>query len=225
MPSSAVQELRQIPFGMLIGQPLKSVVEAQAMAAQTTVDFIHSVGFKKKLASPNNLTDSEANWDPFAAEADPDLGELRQVSFKYTKDGEDGDPQEIQLSVPFLSILPIPLLRVEETIIEFNAKLTDVHAQSRAQSENTSASGSYSYAAKSGIGGNFKVVNFGSSVSTRVSFRGSISTQQSSKSESRYSREYRMRVYVRAVQDDIPAGLGKVFQILEDSIREKKTDD
>jgi hypothetical protein len=208
---------------VLIGQPLKSVVEAQAMAAQTTVDFIHSVGFKKELKQVGNLSDDEADWDPFGAEADPDLGELRQVTFKYTKDGEDGEPQEVALSVPFLSILPIPLLRVEETIIEFNAKLTDVHTHARAANVNTNASASYDYSAKAGAGGQLKLVNFGASASTRVSFRAGISTQHSSNSESRYTREYRMRVYVRAVQDDIPAGLGKVFQILEDSIREKKS--
>ena len=41
-------------------------------------------------------------------------------------------------------------------------------------------------------------------------------TQSSSK------REYRLDIHVRAVQDEMPAGLSKVLDILEDAIQDKK---
>lgn len=213
MPTNAVHELKQIPFGQLIGQPLKSVVEAQALAAQTTVDFIHSVGFKKET--------EEEDFDPFFNEADPDLGELRNVTFRYKRLDAAGNNVDAELSVPFLSILPIPLLRVDETIIEFNATLSDVHTQARESGVTTNLNYSYDFSSKVGAGGTFKLVNFGASAKVRSTFRASLSAQHSEKDTSRYSREYRMRVYVRAVQDDIPAGLAKVFKILEDTIQER----
>jgi hypothetical protein len=201
MPTAAVRELRQIPIGLLLGSTLKSVVEAQALAAQTTVDFIQEVGFKPSSTA--------GDFDPFFDSSDPDLGELRTVTFKYDKTNEAGDPVSATLSVPFLSILPIPLLRVDETTFELNAKLTDVHQYSRKSTLSRSLE-------TEGSGG----VNFGF-FRMRMSMRGSISSESESRRASRYSREYKLRVYVKAVQDDIPAGMAKVFQILEDSIREE----
>ncbi len=70
MPDRAVTELQQIPFSHLIGSPLKAAVEAQAMAAQSTIEFIHKVGFKEPEAGPTDLVfadptaDDERRRDP-----------------------------------------------------------------------------------------------------------------------------------------------------------------
>lgn len=199
MATRAVRELRQIPFGILIGQPLKAVVEAQALAAQTTVDFIKEVGFER---------DEADDFDPFFDEANPDLGELRYVTFKYSKRTEEGVEGEADLRVPLLSILPIPLLRVDETTINFRAKLTDVHTFSK--KNNTTINSSFGIEKRAGL----------FFAKAKASFRTSVSHNTSSQRDSRYTREYTMDIFVRAVQDDIPAGLAKVFQILEDTIQE-----
>ena len=41
----AVEELRQIPFSSLIGGPLTAAIEAQALAARSSIEFIQKVGF------------------------------------------------------------------------------------------------------------------------------------------------------------------------------------
>lgn len=40
----ATNALQAIPFSSMIGGPLKACIEAQAMAAKTTWDFIQEVG-------------------------------------------------------------------------------------------------------------------------------------------------------------------------------------
>ena len=65
--SRAVQELRQIPFAHLIGAPLKAAIEAQALAAQSTVDFIHKVGFKQPLNNDKDLIFDNTEADAEAA--------------------------------------------------------------------------------------------------------------------------------------------------------------
>jgi hypothetical protein len=195
----AVRELRQIPFGYLIGAPLKAAVEAQALAAKTTVEFIEKVGFKEEdndLGSLFNVLSEDA-----------DGGEVRNITFKYRKLDEDGEEKTVELTVPFLSIVPIPFLRLDEITIDFTAKLTDTIEST------TKSDFKFATDAK----GKFKA--WWSPVSLEL--RTALSYQNSRATASRFVREYTMNVNVRAVQEDIPAGLERVLDLLEQTIQEK----
>ncbi|MCL2664686.1 MAG: DUF2589 domain-containing protein [Defluviitaleaceae bacterium] len=75
------KELSSMDFKNLIGGPLVAVVEAQAQAAMSTVDFIRKVGFKpgapKENENPNDV---------------PSTGEPVYVSFKYPKEVSPYEP-------------------------------------------------------------------------------------------------------------------------------------
>ena len=43
--SIVTRTLRSLPFGRIIGGPMTAAIEAQALAARSTIDFIKSVGF------------------------------------------------------------------------------------------------------------------------------------------------------------------------------------
>ena len=81
----ATSALQALPFGSIIGGPLKAAIEAQAMAAKTSWNFIQEVGLN----------------------TDPDTGEKKtiNVSFQFVKDGRIA-----QLNVPLLTIVPIPYI-------------------------------------------------------------------------------------------------------------------
>ncbi len=195
----AVTELRQIPFGYLIGAPLKAAVEAQALAARTTVEFIEKVGFKEQDSDLGSLFNDLTQ--------DANTGEIRNVTFTYKKLDEDGTIRNVELTVPILSIVPIPFLRIDEVTIDFTAKLNDTIAST------TKSDFKYSTDAK----GKFKA--WWSPVS--LEFRTSVSYQSTRESASKYVREYTMNIKVHAVQDSMPAGLERVLDILEQSIKEK----
>lgn len=91
---SATTLLGSLPFGQIIGGPLKAAVEAQALAAETTAAFIERVAFK-------------------------DSGDVRNVTFLYQK-GED----TIKMVVPLLVIIPIPFIRIDDISIDFLASIS-----------------------------------------------------------------------------------------------------
>ena len=197
--SRAVSELRQIPFGYLIGAPMKAAIEAQALAAKTTVEFIEKVGFLPADPIQDMLFINEGQ--------DADAGDVRNVTFKYKKLDENGEEDTVELTVPILSIVPIPYLRLDEMTIDFTAKLNDTIAS-------TTKTG---FQLDSSVSGKYK--SWWSPIS--LEFRTSVSYSASRQTASRYTREYQMNINVRAVQDDMPAGLERILDLLEQTIKEK----
>lgn len=202
--SRAVEELQQIPFSHLIGSPLKAAVEAQALAAQSTIEFIHKVGFKQDQGLGADDTDLVFS-DP--AE-DANAGELRSVTFTYKKKDENEALRDFSLTVPFLAITPIPYIRIDEMTIDFNAKLTDsiVRQTNSEFTLDTEIKGSYSA--------------FWSPV--KVEARVSATYNQKSGTTENQHREYSMQIHVRAVQDEMPGGLSRMLDMLEQAIQEQE---
>lgn len=198
--SRAVEELKQIPFSHLIGSPLKAAIEAQALAAQSTIEFIQKVGFKQELDAPDMVFKNPTQ--------DADAGELRNVTFEYKKTDENNSEQNFKLVVPLLSITPIPYIRIEEMTIDFKAKLTDSIVRKTDTNFELSSQVSGSYGA------------FWSPV--KVDARVSATFKTSTSAQANSTREYSMDIHVRAVQDAMPAGLSKILDILEDAISNKK---
>jgi hypothetical protein len=179
MPVSG-QELATLDFANLIGGPLNAIVEAQAKSAITTANFIKEVGFDKK-------------------------GEIVNVNFKYNRKDNDGRDQDFNLTVPFLTMLPIPYITIDTAEVEFNAKIT-----STTQSDVTS---SFSQDLDAEVGGNYWFV--------RASMKSKTSYQRQSANSDREERTFDMRVYVRARNADMPAGTERLLNILENAIDER----
>lgn len=198
----AVEELSQIPFAHLIGAPMKAAIEAQALAAQSTVEFIQKVGFKQPAGGGADVLFT-------TPEQDADAGEIRNITLEYSKLDENGTPDSFSLTVPLLSIVPIPYLRIEEMTLDFKAKLTD----SIVRNTNTS------FSLDTSVGGSYSA--FWSPV--KLDFRVNAAFKTSSSTQAGSTRDYSMDIHVRATQDDMPGGLSRVLDILESAITETKT--
>lgn len=111
---TATNALQAIPFGTIIGGPLKACIEAQALAAQTTWEFIQNVGL---------------NIDPETKEK-----KAVNVTFQFIQNGE-----MVQLNVPLLTIVPIPYIAINTVDISFKANIT-ASASSKDESEEHSSS-------------------------------------------------------------------------------------
>lgn len=191
--SDATGQLGALPFGNIIGGPLVAAVEAQAKAARSTVDFIQSVAYVP-LPETNGTTEEGAPR------------QLQRVDFVY----KSGD-KDVTLSVPLLVIVPIPYIRIDDMTIQFKANISaetasqDTTTTATNTNLNTNVTGKYGW-------GPAKV---------EASFSAAYSAKKDSTSaaNSRYAVEYTMDIYVHAVQDDIPAGMQKVLNILNDSIK------
>jgi hypothetical protein len=191
------QELSSINFEALIGGPLSAIVKAQAQSAMTTVAFIKEVGFKPLTASPPT--------SPPTFPANSEVGDPIYVTFKYPKEIPPASPpgaptyQIQELSVPLLTLVPIPFIRIDLATIDFNAKIDAV--------EYAKTDSSFGIGAEVGARASWAMAS--------ANLRVSTSYQSSSQSGSQVNRTYSMNIHVRAVQDDMPAGMEKVLSILE----------
>jgi hypothetical protein len=111
--------------------------------------------------------------------------------------------QMMELEVPILTMLPVPYIRVEEVTIDFNAKITSIEW---AQID-TSVDASVEYSA----GGSYSGFTAGMKATTSAKMTTSMGTN--------IERTYDMHVNVKAVQNETPAGLERLLNILEGAIR------
>jgi hypothetical protein len=190
------QELSSLDFQAMIGGPLCAVVEAQAQAAISTINFIKTVGFKPAAADQNPLGDQST-------------GEPINVSFSYKKSVPKADGttelKDASLTVPILTIVPVPYIRVEDTEIEFLAKINATEYRQ----VDTSLKVDASLEAKAGwLWGSAKL-------------KTSFAYQRNTKEGGSVTRDYSLKVKVKAVQEEMPGGLSKVLSILESAIKEE----
>ena len=182
--TNLVQELNSLDFSVYIGGPMQAAVQAQHAASMSQVKFIQEVGFQDSSGTGGGK-------------------ELRYVDFNYEKsvpkdDGSGFENQQVNIKVPFLTMLTIPSLRIEEMVIDFNAKLTST------ETSNVSSE----FAASAELGINYKIVNF----------KASASYKRSSNRGTSVEKTYNLGVKVTALNDEIPTGLDRILTMLEDSI-------
>jgi len=99
--SSQVMELQQ-----LIAGPLIATIEADALSSQKYLDYIMRVAFD--------------SYNPQTGET----GKLRMMTFTYNEQDVNGPRRRI-VSIPLLTLLPLPLLHVEEADFDFDIKILD----------------------------------------------------------------------------------------------------
>ncbi|RPE09920.1 DUF2589 domain-containing protein [Chitinophaga lutea] len=160
----------------MIGGPLQAAVDAQVASSLATVNFINSVGFVE----------------------DDGKKTLVMVDFSHERKDvkEDGSPlvKSVAVKVPLLAMLPIPSLRIEHVIIDFNAKLNSVESNTVSDALGVNAE------VKAGWG--------------PVSFKVSASYQRKSVTGVEVKKEFALNVNVKAVQDEMPGGLEKILGLL-----------
>lgn len=176
----ATNALQSLPFGTLIGGPLAACVEAQAKAAKSSWEFIRDVG----------LTDNGDGGHKAV-----------YVNFEYRKDG-----RSVMLSLPLLTIVPIPYLAIREIEIAFKARISAAASTSKTDHKSLAVEAGM----KSKVGFNALVASGSVEMSTSISSKKDSTATRDSK----YSVEYTMDVAVKAGQDSMPAGLAKVLELL-----------
>lgn len=286
MASQPGRELSSIDFESMLGGPLRAVVNAQAQAAMSSVNFIKAVGFKPPAADGDpahaqtgepiyvsfkypkevapfqpevpaqvtdltlddagggyeeapevtvsggggdgmavvaeidaagsvtvlRITDPGAGYTsaPTIAFSDPPTGGKKpkaKAVFQAARPAVAAQFQVMALEVPILTMLPIPFIRIEETTIDFNAKINSVEEVKTDETFKVNAS----LDAKVKYPPLFSVVSAKLKVSTAY--------QKNTQTGSKVDRTYSMAVHIRAVQDEMPAGMEKILGILEDAIQ------
>ena len=104
MPKDSTEQvlstIQSIPFGNIIGGPLKACILAQGDATKTTFDYIKQTAFNKSDVE-------DGAFDPAT------------VSFTFVIDGAP----KIMI-VPLLTIIPVPYISIEHVDLSFTANIT-----------------------------------------------------------------------------------------------------
>lgn len=177
--SKVVNTLQNLPFDSLIAAPLNACVNAQAEAAQTTINFIENVGL--------NDVDGQK--------------EAVYVYFNFIQGG-----RRVTISVPLLTMVPIPYIAINTIDINFKATVTGVQNQQNTESESYQKD-TEEKKKKSGLG-------WFSVGSTQLTTNISTKKDSTSTKDSSYSVEATIDVAVHASQDSMPAGMAKILEML-----------
>lgn len=173
----------------LMGAPLQALVEAETNAAFATARFIREVGFSKKI-----VQDGEKDIE--------DFGELRLVTFKHERIDQDGQKRTYKVEVPLLSLVPIPALQIKDADLDFFVKIIDspkiTETTERQEMEK-------------------KELFQGFSESPPRELKGMIGRSQTDVSR-KSALDMQIKVKIRMEQADIPAGLGRLFNLMAENV-------
>jgi len=214
------KDMLNVPFGHIIGGAFTAATDAQIQSSMVCWNFIRSVGFEGSSAD--------------------DLGEPKMMNFMYDRPGGlmGMNNQKNIVSVPFLSLIPMPSLRIESLKVQFNVRLTQTTSHQMSFAGTTTGIGSterknefsettdtVAEASQGKEAGDIIEGETGKNEwKTTTSAFGMVTDQSSNKHGMTVSREYSMKITVHAVQDEIPAGTQRVMDILA-SLIEKKSGD
>lgn len=106
-----MSHITEVPLYQIIGAPLLALVQAETQAAKATARFIEQVGFDSSGTNGDELLH---------------YGNLKVVTFRYSKLGVGGKETVVEIEVPVLSIVPIPALQIREAQIDFSVEVTSV---------------------------------------------------------------------------------------------------
>ena len=193
-------EQTALSFYQLIGAPLYALVEAETYAAEATAQFIERVGFQRPAGE-------EAERPP------EDFGELRKVTFYQERRGPDAEPATYKVEVPLLSILPIPALQIKDAELEFAVKVIETissdGAGPRTQAGGVPTEGTPEEGAPS------KLIP----TPPRIDLKAQMGRSRPAGPGVQKS-QLDMQVYIkiRVEQADVPAGLSRLFNLMEESI-------
>lgn len=180
--SSQVMELQQ-----LIAGPLIATVEADALSTQQYLDYLMRIAFE--------------SYDPVTGKT----GKIRTLTFSFTEQDING-AQKKSVTIPLLTLVPLPLLQIQEADFDFDIKILD------ALCENVEEK----FSIKQGIGVKEPQETAG------FKMRASLAPQQSSRAhggELQQSLAANMKVKVKMRQADMPAGLSNLLHLTANNLQ------
>lgn len=214
MPANIGAELQALPLEYLIAAPLTAAIKGQALAAQTTADFISSV-----LLS-SDTPDGSA--------------QARMVSFSFdTMTPDPTDPnnsisRNTTLSVPLMAIVHTPHIRIHDMTIAFEFKIRDIQTvntmRSLSAKATTSLETEYRNQTSKSIGSGWGLSALlsakGNSTSQyaanfKFTATGSATYQRTERNTTDRSATYKFNLNVK---EEAPEGFRRVLEILNNSI-------
>ena len=192
-------------FSGLLSAQIIGLIEAEAKAAQTIAEYIEQIGFEKTT-------------NPDGTESDG-MGKLRNVSFEMERQDGLESARKHKISMPLLSMVPIPSLSIEEAELDFALRIDDV-TETEVKTENEKntvkplTAPQSSVLSKSFISSE-TLRNRTVRPSLKAGFTGNAPRAGSVLHSSETKTSADLKVKVKVSRGDFPAGLSKLLEIAD----------
>lgn len=181
--SSQVMELKD-----LISGPLVATIDADTISSRRYLKYLFELAFE--------------SYD----EKTGVVGKMRSLNFSYMSQDVNGTHMQ-RVSIPLLTLVPLPLLQVKEADFDFDIQIID------AVSQDVDAT----FSLRNAIEGGAEEPQVAEGTKLRVSLSPS-SIDGSSKSSMQQSLTANMRVKVKMRQADLPGGVANLLNITTNNL-------
>jgi len=170
----------------LISGPLVATIDADSMSARRYLRYLYELAFD--------------SYNPETGE----VGKLRMLEFTYTVQ-ENGAPRQQRVSIPLMTLVPLPLLQVKEADFDFDIQIIDALSADK-----------YSTFSLKGKDGDDNSAPEG--VKLRVSMAAS-NIEGNMEKKARQGLAANMKVKVKMQQADMPGGLSNLLSLTTNNLQ------
>ncbi len=196
-------------YGYQDGSNIELKIDNEPLDATVTVDG--GAITKVVLTKPGDITAKSDIDITIATKPTGENSKEAKLILKVIKEGDISPAlyQKMRIDVPVLTMMPIPFIKIDNTDIEFNVKINSVSTTKSSDVTNSNIKSD----------SNFGYKGWGFSASTTLNT--SVSNQKSTSNNETVKKDYSLNIKVHAVQDDMPAGMSRILDILEENISTK----
>lgn len=182
MSETVGDQFKGLDMHSLIAEPLMAACEAQSMLAASTAKFIQEAGLEK---------------------AKDGKSEIKTTTFSFQRgllveNGENIGTQTVNMEVPLLAIVKIPILAIDDINVTFDMDVTSVECSEKSSDQGETRAEN----ARIGFG----------SFSAKVNIKGSVASHEKNTRSADNAKKY--QVSVDAKDAGIPEGLERMLEIL-----------
>ena len=168
----ATEQQSNLSLHELLGSTLTSIIDAQKKSLEVTKNFIEEFGFG---------SDKEGD----------DWGELKTVTFQYSN-----DKGKKEVSVPLLSLFPIPMLKIKDAEIDFDLKISSTKRERFKKEDN----------------------NILTDENSKMVIRGAIAPSSRLSQQNLSSGTAQISVKVNLVEEDLTPGLTNFYNLMAGAV-------
>lgn len=182
--SSQIMELKD-----LISGPLVATIDADTISTRRYLSYLYELAFE--------------SYDPTTGK----VGKLRALEFNYRTSDSFGVHNQ-KVSIPLLTLVPLPLLQVKEADFDFDIQIIDA----------VSADKNATFSLKNPEGGSTSQDDLSEGLRLRVSMAAS-NIEAGEEVKRRQGLSANMKVKVKMRQADMPGGLSNLLSLTTNSLQ------
>ncbi|AVQ71640.1 hypothetical protein B5D77_10295 [Microcystis sp. MC19] len=184
----------------IFSAPLLATIEADFRAANKYMEFVQEYGFES--------VSEEETPDVAVNHSGTKFGRLRMVNFWYNRRNfQTGKDEYVNIQVPALSLIPLPLLQVDDAEFSFNVHIYPHKSLKSRQPDKP----------PSLLGENSTVTNASDAsdnLPPQPSFMASLPALSGQKGDKIAQTTANMKVKIKMRQADLPTGIANLMVIL-----------